>query len=149
MAITWAMPDPMTPAPSTAMRSVMTPVSPRAEGQGKPVTTKPVTMRCGSHELERSVTVVFGHGPEDGSEIAINRLPSFDWCRRQGAEGVECDVRRTVDDQLVVIHDPSLGDGRTVAGTRRVDLPAFVPGLDQVLDACQGLTVNLELKNFP
>ena len=95
------------------------------------------------------MTLVFGHGPEDGSETAINRLPSYSWCRRQGADGVECDVRRTGDDQLVVIHDSSLGDGRAIADTRRADLPSFIPGLDQVLDACRGLVVNVELKNFP
>src|SRR4051795_11764294 len=101
-------------------------------------------MRCGSHVRERSVTVVFGHGPEDGSEIAINRMPSFDWCRRQGADGVECDVRRTVDDQLVVVHDASLTDGRAIADTARAHLPDLVPGLDRVLDACRGLIVNVE-----
>ena len=95
------------------------------------------------------MTLVFGHGPEDGSAHAINRLPSFDWCRRQGADGVECDVRRTADDHLVVIHDGSLFDGRAVADARRAELPEFVPDLDQVLDVCGGLIVNLELKNFP
>jgi len=95
------------------------------------------------------MTLVFGHGPEDGSAHAINRLPSFDWCRRHGADGVECDVRRTGDDRLVVIHDASLLDGSAVADARRVDLPDFVPGLEDVLDACRGLIVNLELKNFP
>ena len=94
------------------------------------------------------MTLVFGHGPENDSAHSINRLPSFDWCRRQGADGVECDVRRTGDDHLVVIHD-ALVDGRAVAGARRAELPEFVPDLDQVLDACRGLIVNLELKNFP
>ena len=95
------------------------------------------------------MTLVFGHGPEDSSPHAINRLASFDWCRRHGADGVECDVRRTGDDHLVVIHDASLPDGRVVADARRAELPEFVPGLDQVLDACRGLIVNVELKNFP
>jgi glycerophosphoryl diester phosphodiesterase len=95
------------------------------------------------------MTLVFGHGPEDDSPHAINRLPSFDWCRRHGADGVECDVRRTGDDQLVVIHDASMLDGRAVADASGAELPEFVPGLDQVLDACRGLIVNVELKNFP
>ena len=62
---------------------------------------------------------------------------------------MECDVRRTADDQLVVIHDAMAGDGRTVEGTLRSELPAFIPNLDHVLDTCRGLIVNLELKNFP
>lgn len=95
------------------------------------------------------MTLVFGHGPEDDSPHAINRLPSFDWCRSLGADGVECDVRRTSDDHLVVIHDANLPDGRAIAETRRAELPDHVPGLDQILDTCLGLVVNLELKNFP
>jgi glycerophosphoryl diester phosphodiesterase len=95
------------------------------------------------------MTLVFGHGPEDGSAHAINRLPSFEWCRRLGADGVEGDVRRTGDDQLVVIHDASLLDGRAIADARRAELPEFVPGLEEVLEACRGLIVNMELKNFP
>ena len=95
------------------------------------------------------MTLVFGHGPEDDSAHAINRLPSFDWCRRHGADGVECDVRRTADDHLVVIHDAHLRDGRALAGARRAELPEFVPDLEQVLDTCHGLIVNVELKNFP
>src|SRR3954452_21051881 len=96
------------------------------------------------------MTPGYGHGPdgaEAGSE-AINRLPSFEWCRRLGADGVECDVRRTADDELVVIHDAELDDGTGIARAHRADLPAFVPGLAEVLDACRGLIVNLELKNF-
>ena len=92
---------------------------------------------------------MWGHGPEDGSGPAINTLASYDWCRRLGADGVELDVRRTADDTLVVIHDAVLDDGRPVADTRRADLPSFVPDLVDVLDACSGLTVNVEVKNFP
>jgi glycerophosphoryl diester phosphodiesterase len=58
-------------------------------------------------------------------------------------------VRRTADDHLVVIHDASLVDGRAVADACRAELPEFVPGLEQVLEACRGLIVNVELKNFP
>jgi glycerophosphoryl diester phosphodiesterase len=91
---------------------------------------------------------VWGHGPEDGSGPAINTLASYDWCRGLGVDGVELDLRRTADDRLVVIHDAVLADGRAVADTMRADLPAFVPDLAAVLDACAGLTVNVEVKNF-
>ena len=87
------------------------------------------------------MTLVFGHGPDDG-EHAINTLPSFAWVRSLGADGVELDVRRTSDDQLVVIHDP-IGD------VARRDLPAHVPDLARVLDECRGLRVNVELKSYP
>lgn len=76
---------------------------------------------------------VYGHG----TEADINTLPSFDRVRAAGADGVELDVRRTTDDQLAVIHDPI------------EDLRPDVPTLAQALDACRGLTVNIEIKNFP
>src|SRR4051794_38461314 len=92
--------------------------------------------------------LVYGHGPEDGSGPTFNTLPSFPWCREQGADGVELDVRRTADDQLVVVHDDAI-DGRAVAETRRAELPAYIPELTAVLDVCAGLSVIVELKNFP
>ncbi len=64
-----------------------------------------------------------------------------------GADGVELDVRRTSDGELVVHHDPHLADGRIIIETARAEMPAHVPGLDQALDACAGMWVNLEIKN--
>src|SRR3954452_3796790 len=91
---------------------------------------------------------VYRHGPEDGSGPLFNTLPSFPWCRDQGADGVELDVRRTADDHIVVVHDVEV-DARAIADTRRRDLPAAIPDLVDVLDVCTGLTVVVELKNFP
>jgi glycerophosphoryl diester phosphodiesterase len=68
---------------------------------------------------------------------------------RLGAEGVELDVRRSADGALVVHHDPLLPSGAPVADTRVTDLPAWVPLLDAALDACDGLLVNVEVKNLP
>lgn len=64
-----------------------------------------------------------------------------------GADGVELDVRRTGDDQLVVHHDPRLADGRIIREVRSGDLPTHVPTLDEALDACAGMFVNIEIKN--
>ena len=93
-------------------------------------------------------TRLFGHGPEDGTGPTINTLESFGWCREHGVDGVELDVRRTIDDQLVVVHDARIADGRLVAQVERTSMPQFVPELDQVLSACTGMTVNIEIKNF-
>ena len=68
--------------------------------------------------------------------------------RQRGADGVELDVRRTADDQLVAIHDHQLPNGRAIAATRRSDLPADIATLSEVLDLCAGLVVNIEIKNF-
>jgi glycerophosphoryl diester phosphodiesterase len=93
--------------------------------------------------------LLFGHGPDTGPH-AINTLPSFAWCRDHGVDGIECDVRLTADGRPVVIHDPVVPvDGPAIASTDRRDLPAWIPDLEAVLDACAGLVVNLELKNFP
>jgi glycerophosphoryl diester phosphodiesterase len=66
-----------------------------------------------------------------------------------GADGIELDVRRTDDDRLVVHHDPLLPDGRVIRDTRRDDLPDHVPELAAALDACDGVCVNIEIKNDP
>jgi glycerophosphoryl diester phosphodiesterase len=64
-----------------------------------------------------------------------------------GAQGVELDVRRTRDDVLVVHHDPRLVDGRMICDTAVADLPDHLASLEQALDACAGMWVNLEIKN--
>jgi len=69
-----------------------------------------------------------------------NTLEAFAEAIRQGADGVELDVRRTADGALVVRHDP------LVAGA---GLPPSVPLLGEALDACRGLLVNAEVKNLP
>ena len=78
-----------------------------------------------------------------------NTVAAFQRARQMGANAVELDVRRTVDGVLVVHHNPHLHDGRLVAATAQADLPAFVPTLADALDACEGMWVNVEIKNDP
>lgn len=80
------------------------------------------------------MTRVFGHSVADAA---------------LGADGIEIDVRRTVDDHLVVIRDDQVPERIAVAEAMRHDLPWSVPDLEEVLDACEGLTVDIEIKNFP
>ncbi len=91
---------------------------------------------------------MYGHG-DDTPGNELNSLPSFQRARAAGANGVELDVRRTADDALVVVHDPSLRDVRQIAELPSAALPPEIPTLEQVLDICRGLTVNLEIKNYP
>ena len=91
---------------------------------------------------------VFGHGRVDGVGAPLNTLASFGECRRRGADGVELDVRRTGDDRLVVLHDATF-EGHPIDETDSGELPRDVPHLAEALDECRGLTVNIELKNFP
>ena len=66
-----------------------------------------------------------------------------------GAHAVELDVRRTADGVLVVHHNPHLHDGRLIAATAHRDIPSTVPTLGDALDACEGMWVNVEIKNDP
>ena len=79
-----------------------------------------------------------------------NTVAAFRRAREMGADAVELDVRRSSDGILVVHHDPFIGaDRRPISATPRAELPAHVPDLDQALDACAGLWVNVEIKNDP
>lgn len=78
-----------------------------------------------------------------------NTLAAFARAAEMGAAAVELDVRRSADGRLVVHHDPHLADGRVIVRTTGVELPAEVPSLDEALDACRGMWVNVEIKNDP
>ena len=86
-----------------------------------------------------------------GASIAFpeNTVEAFAAARRMGADMVELDVRRTTDGLLAVHHDARLGDGRLLMDTAAGALPAHVPLLDAAIAACEGMTVNVEVKNFP
>ena len=76
-----------------------------------------------------------------------NTVAAFRRAVEVGAHGVELDVRRTVDDVLVVHHDAALPDGRVIVATPWREFPAHVPTLGSALDACEGAWVDIEIKN--
>ena len=78
-----------------------------------------------------------------------NTLEAFAAAVRLGADGVELDVRRSGDGALVVHHDATLPTGELISNLRREEIPGWVPNLDEALDACAGLFVNIEVKNAP
>jgi len=75
-----------------------------------------------------------------------NTLGAFHDAVALGVDGVELDVRRTLDGVLVVHHDPSI-DSVALAHTLAKDLPAYVPTLEEAMGALSGVTVNVEIKN--
>ena len=93
-----------------------------------------------------SVTLVIAHRGASHREPE-NTLAAFRRAGFDGADGVELDVRRTADDRLVVHHDPRLTDDRIIRATAAADLPTDLPSLDEALDACDGMFVNIEIKN--
>jgi glycerophosphoryl diester phosphodiesterase len=91
---------------------------------------------------------IYGHGSLEPGNV-INSRESFVRLSGLGIEGVELDVRRTRDDALVVIHDPHYLDGRAVDETPVADRPDEILLLAEALDLCEGLELNIELKNYP
>lgn len=87
--------------------------------------------------------------PDPASGIRENTIEAFFRARLLGADGVELDVRRTADGALVVHHDPELRGVGPVGELVSDRLPEWVARLPAALDACEGLVVNIELKNLP
>jgi glycerophosphoryl diester phosphodiesterase len=96
-------------------------------------------------------TAVFGHrgSPDRATGVTENTLAAFRRSRRLGADGVELDVRTTADGALAVHHDPVIPGVGPVVDLAAADLPGSVPLLGAALDACDGLVVNIEVKNLP
>lgn len=95
-----------------------------------------------------------------GTIATENTLEAIEAAHRQGADGIEIDVRPTSDGTLVLLHDPTLGriaggDRRRVASLSDRDLSEVrlprgerVPTLEEALALARdlGLFVNVELK---
>jgi len=92
------------------------------------------------------MTAVFAHrGCTDG--FVENTIEAFGEARRLGADGVELDVRQSADGALVVHHDAVIDGVGPICEIAVRDLPPHVPLLDAVLRACEGMVVNVEIKN--
>ncbi|MEO6570357.1 MAG: glycerophosphodiester phosphodiesterase [Ilumatobacteraceae bacterium] len=94
------------------------------------------------------MTLVIAHR---GASAAApeNTVEAFRLAVGMGADGIELDVRRTVDDVLVVHHDAHVDGDAAICRLRRDELPASIPSLHEALDACVGAFVNIEIKNDP
>jgi glycerophosphoryl diester phosphodiesterase len=78
-----------------------------------------------------------------------NTAAAFSQARALGADGVELDVRRCADGTLVVHHDAETSAGavaRTALDVLRQAVPELLT-LDEALDACAGMVVNIEMKS--
>jgi glycerophosphoryl diester phosphodiesterase len=133
----------------------------RGAGAGQPVEGR------GRRFLARGPTLGVAH--RGASRYAPeNTLAAFRLALEHGVPAVECDVRRTQDGHLVVIHDPAVDrttDGHgavaslTLESLRRLDAgrwfgPEFagerIPLLEEVLEAVRGRAlIKIEIKNDP
>lgn len=92
------------------------------------------------------MTQIFGH--RGASSVAPeNTIEAFAAAARLGADGVELDVRRTMDGAMAVHHDAALIDGRLIVELGAGDLPPDLVLLDAALRACASMRVNVEIKN--
>ena len=87
--------------------------------------------------------------PDPGHGVRENTVEAFLRARELGADGVELDVRMTSDGGLAVHHDPVVEGVGAVCEATSAELPSFVPLLPVVLELCDGLTLNIEIKNLP
>jgi glycerophosphoryl diester phosphodiesterase len=95
------------------------------------------------------VTAVVCHrGCTEGGAVE-NTLDAFAAARRLKADGVELDVRLTADGALAVHHDAEIPGAGPIAELGVGDLPAHVPLLADVFAVCEGMMVNVEIKNAP
>jgi glycerophosphoryl diester phosphodiesterase len=78
-----------------------------------------------------------------------NTLEAFRHARTLGADMVELDARWAADGSVWVLHDEHLPDGRALKDTQPADLPDHVPTLAAAIEACEGMGVNIEVKNVP
>jgi glycerophosphoryl diester phosphodiesterase len=81
-----------------------------------------------------------------------NTLQAFVAASALGADGVELDVHRTADGGLVVHHDADAAGVGVLAERTQAEVRAArpeIPTLDEALDACTGMLVNVEVKNLP
>jgi glycerophosphoryl diester phosphodiesterase len=97
------------------------------------------------------VTLVVAHrgatDPEEG--IAENTIAAFRRARDLGADGIELDVRMTADGAIAVHHDAVIDGRGPISQLRTKELPRDLPLLGAVLEACEGLSINIEVKNLP
>ncbi len=96
----------------------------------------------------RSITAVFAHrGCTDG--LVENTLEAFAEAKRLGADGVELDVRLTADGALAIHHNPAIDGLGPLAHLTVRELPPYVPLLADALEVCEGMEINVEIKNAP
>lgn len=102
------------------------------------------------YELAERVLVVAHRGASRAARE--NTVEAFAKAGELGADGVELDARRTADGAIVVHHNAHVeGVGTIVeldAATLRSRAP-WIPTLSEALEACDGLWVNIEIKNIP
>lgn len=94
------------------------------------------------------MTLVIAHRGASKAQTE-NTIAAFRAAAEMGADWVELDVRRTACGSIVVHHDSTIGDGRLIRDLSVEELPSHVSTLEDVIDSCGDMGVNIEIKNDP
>ena len=89
---------------------------------------------------------VLAHRGASAVEVE-NTVLAFRRAKAFGAHAVELDVRLCKSGEMIVHHNPVLSDGRQINLLNKDELPSHVCTLAEALDACDGMWVNIEIKN--
>jgi glycerophosphoryl diester phosphodiesterase len=95
------------------------------------------------------VTEIFAHRGCTDDGFVENTVDAFAEARRRGADGVELDVRLTADGALAVHHDAEVPGLGALSELTVPALPSHVPLLADAFAVCEGMVVNVEIKNSP
>ena len=96
-------------------------------------------------------TLLLGHRGIRGS-VPENSMAAFEAALEAGLDGLETDVQRTRDGELVLYHDFLLSDGRRLTRLGYAELRSADPNIPTLEDLCTlvrcypGTLLNLELK---
>lgn len=89
----------------------------------------------------------------DRSRAADNTLEAFALSVEAGADGIECDVRRTADGVLIMSHDPTHGDLPPLCDLTFAELRDAAPEVPTLAETLEGVPsrvyLNVEIKNVP
>lgn len=115
--------------------------------------------------INQNRTLVFGHRGAK-AYAPMNTIPAFEMAAKQRADGIELDVHRTKDGEVVIVHDFTVdattnGSGRvvdlTLAELKALDAGSWfseafsgvkIPTLDETFEAVgQQVFVNVEIKS--
>ena len=89
---------------------------------------------------------VLAHRGASAVEVE-NTLLAFHRAKEFGAHAVELDVRLCKSGEMIVHHNPVLSDSRQINLLNYDELPSHICTLEEALDACEGMWVNIEIKN--
>lgn len=94
------------------------------------------------------MTLIIGHRGASANKKE-NTIEAFVAALEMGADWVELDVHQLQDGKIAVHHDAELADGTALNQIGAGDLPNDVPLLEDALEACGTMGVNIEIKNDP